>query len=196
MSTPRSKPQSRKKPKLDMDGITKAFTVFRQAKNAEITAKAVHERLRDTALMPAVAAFGHTYGDKGQHLAIDLPEEIDGFTRLVRRTKSSQFLNIDRAEALAAERGFLPQVQVTTVTITGVPAEKEGELLTLLEAADLGRFGLVQVRTAFDQERLYAFHQTHREPTTLGDAQYLTEGDMDSLLDTDVSYAFHPEKSS
>lgn len=196
MSTPRKRPQSRKKPQLDMAAVVKAFTEFRQAKNAEVAAKAIHERLRDSALMPAVVAFGRAHGEKGQHLAIDLPEEIDGFTRLVRRTKATPMLNIDRAEKLAEERGFLPEVQVTTVTITGVPGEKAAEVAALLEKAGLGEYGLVQVDTSFSQDRLYAFHQKHREPAKKGDKRYLTEEEMDSFIDTDVSYAFHPEKSS
>lgn len=181
------KPRSRRRAagEAALAPVFEAFSRFRELKKAEALAKQGHETLRDEKLMPALEKYGEAHGENGQHLAIPLPEPIDGFTRLVRRANTSTYINIDRAEALAEERGFLPHIQTTTVTVR-VPAERLPAMAKLIASLEKLEGAEVFTTTLFDQDRLYAYHQAHRDQ--------LTEQEMDSLLDSDTRYSFHPEK--
>lgn len=194
----------------ELNKIVRAFTAFRKQKNAEAAAKAAHEELRDRQLMPALVEYGRAHGEKGQHLAIDLPDEIDGFTRLVRRANTSTYVDVTAAEKLLKKKGVLEDAQVVSVMITGIPATRSEELLEAIEKLKLEKkFGVLpQVETSFSQEALYALHQRHRAEIQqleeeagkpLGvraKSKYLLETDIDGLLVSETNYSFHPERSS
>lgn len=187
--------------------IVTAFRDFRAAKNAEADAKAKHERLRDEVLMPALKAAGKAHGERGQHLAIDLPEAIDGFVRLVRRANESRAIDIDAAEKLLKKKGVLEKCQLASVSITGITADQLDELLADLAKLKIERkYGVVPMsHTAFSQEAMYAIYQRQRQElqeredkgdriTAIERRKYLTEEELDGLIVTDTTYSFHPEK--
>lgn len=175
-----------KKPKIDLQALVKSFTDFRAAKRAESAAKTTYEKIRDNDLMPALIAYGEAHGDKGQHLAIELPEEVDGFVRLVRRANTSNLLDIDKAEKLLEEKGILAECQTISVVIPDIPGTMLEELEAALKKAKLDRFGVVQVAQRFSQDAMMAYHQKNREK--------LTEEELDSLIVTETTYSFWPEK--
>ena len=178
----------RKKRGPDITELAAAFAEFRRLKNAETEAKRQHEKLRDDVLMPALVEYGEPHGEKGQHLAIPLPEPIDGLVRLVRRANTSTYIDVDKAEELATALGVLDEVQAGTVTFTytGTPAEAE-KVAKALRKAGVEEHAPVLEHVAFSQDRLYAFHQANRD--------VITEQDIDDLLVTEVKYAFFPERS-
>lgn len=174
------------KAKIDIQAIVKSFTEFRAAKRAETAAKNKYESLRDNELMPALVAYGQAHGDKGQHLAIDLPEEVDGFVRIVRRSNTSNLLDLDKAEKLLTEKGILAECQVISVVIPDIPGTMLAELEAALKKAKLERFGVVQVAQRFSQDAMMAYHQKNRDE--------LTEDELDSLIVSETTYSFFPEK--
>ncbi len=189
----------------DVRRISKHFVNFRKQKNLAAAATTEAERLRDKELMPALVEYGTAHGEKGVHLAIDLPEPVDGFVRIVRRSNTSTFVDVDAAEKMLKRKGVLQEAQMTTVVIT-VPATDSEELLTSLEKLKLEKkFGtLPQVETSFSQEAMYALHQRHRaeieERTKAGEkigvralSKYLLEDDIDGLLKSETRYSFNPE---
>lgn len=173
--------------KVDIKALVEAFTAFRRAKNTEATSKKEAERLRDEDLMPALIKHGHVHGEQGKHLAIELPEPIDGFTRLVRRANTSRLLDVEAAETLLEKKGVLEQAQQATLIVSGVPAEKLEEFRRAIEKAKLETFGSVAVDVQFSQERMMAYHQQNRDK--------LTEKELDSLIIEETTYSFFPEKS-
>lgn len=188
--------------------ILKAFADFREAKNLEATAKATHEKLRDDVLMPALKAAGKAHGEKGQHLAIDLPEPIDGFVRLVRRTNESRAIDVDAAEAMLKKKGVLDQCQLSTITISGVTGDIVDELLETLAKLKLEqKYGVLPTcHTTFSQEAMYAIYQRQRQELEALEAagkkigvrersKYITEAELDGLIVTETTYSFHPEKT-
>lgn len=178
---------SKKKPTLNMALVIEGFRGFRAAKNTEATAKATAEELRDK-LLPVVETFGVAHGEHGQHQAIELPEPVDGYVRLVRRKNVSQFFDLDAAERLAADKGVLEDVQTTSITLTfaGTAAEAH-ELMRVLKHNDVESMGAAIVADVrVEQEKVYALHQ--RQP------KVITAGDLDKLLVDDVKFSFHPEK--
>ena len=172
----------------DVTALVTAFTEFRRLKRAETESKKQHETLRDDVLMPALVQFGQAHGEKGQHLAIELPEPVDGLVRLVRRANVSTSIDVDAAEALATDRGFLKDIQAGTVTFsfTGTPAQAR-KVATALRTAGVEEHAPVLEAVRFSQDRLYAFHQEHRDK--------LTESDMDDLIVDEITYSFFPERS-
>lgn len=174
------------KPKIDIQALVKSFTQFRAAKRAEADAKSTYEKIRDNDLMPALVAYGEAHGEKGQHLAIDLPEEVDGFVRLVRRANTSHLLDVDKAEEMLAKKGILAECQTLSVVIPDIPGTMLEELETALKKAKLERFGVVQVAQRFSQDAMMAYHQKNREE--------LTEEEIDSLIVEETTYSFFPEK--
>ena len=172
----------------DVPALVTAFTEFRRLKRAEAESKKQHEALRDDVLMPALVKFGHDHGEHAQHLAIELPEPIDGLVRLVRRANTSTSIDVDAAEALAMSRGFLTDIQVGTVnfSFTGTPAQAK-KVAAALRAAGAEEHAPVLGTVRFDQDRMYAYHQSHRDK--------LTESDIDGLIVDHVTYSFFPEKS-
>lgn len=169
----------------DLGALVKSFTEFRRLKVAETAAKQQHEKLRDEELMPALVAHGQPHGEQGQHLALELPEPIDGFVRIVRRRNVSTSLDIDAAEALAEEKGVLQEVQTGSIRVDGIPADKLAGLEKLI--AQLEKVGTVDVKVELDQDKLFAVHQADRER--------ITEAELDKLFVEDVRYSFVPEKS-
>lgn len=189
----RRRPGARKGP--DMDKIVKHFTRFRELKRAEKAAKEEHERLRDEELMPALIEYGQAHGEKGQHLAIELPEPVDGLTRLVRRANTSHYVDVDKAEEMAKKGGYLEDIQVGVVQFQFVGTPEEASVVrALLEKAKVEKYAPIQHAERFDQDRLMAFHQTHREPTRKGDKKVLTEDQLDSLMVEETTYSFFPER--
>lgn len=182
----RSSPGESKPPKIDIQAIVKSFAEFRAAKRAETAAKTKYESLRDNELMPALVAYGEAHGDKGQHLAIDLPEEVDGFVRIVRRANTSRLLDLDKAEELMTEKGILAECQTVSVVIPDIPGTMLAELDAALKKAKLERFGVVQVAQRFSQDAMMAYHQKNRDE--------LTEEEIDSLIVEETTYSFFPEK--
>lgn len=189
-AVPRRKPAKKAaaaaKPKLDLGALVQKFAEFREAKNAEVIAKAQAERLRDNDLMPALIEYGEKHGEKGAHLAIELPEPVDGFVRMVRRANTSRLLDIDAAEELLEEKGILAECQTITVTIPDISGTQAAALEAALKKAKLDQFGVVQVATRFSQDAMYAYHQKHRD--------VLTEEEIDDLIVEETSYSFFPEK--
>lgn len=188
--------------------LAKIFADFRKQKNAAEAAVIEANRLRDEELMPALIKHGEAYGETGAHLAIELPEEIDGFVRLVRRANTSRLIDIDAAEKLLKKKGVLDQAKIVTVTITGVPATQLEELSAAIEKLRLERkFGVLpDISTHFDQTAMYAIHQRHRQELQdreeAGDkigvrerSKYLTEEELDGLVVTETTYSFHPSKT-
>lgn len=169
----------------DVTKLATSFKDFRKLKNIEATAKKEHEALRDQLFMPDLEKHGRPHGENGAHRAIDLPEPVDGYVRLVRRANISSQLDLDAAEKLCADRGVLDEVQSTTITVTGISNADLAALQTVLRK--LEKIGTVEQRTDFDQDKLYALHQRDRE--------LITEQELDDLLVEDVRYSFHPEKS-
>lgn len=89
-------------------GLTKTAIAawFRQWVTADHEAKAANARkseLRDR-FMEALERQGYE-DDKG-HLYIDLPEEIEGYTKVCRQLRVSQSVDPDEAEALLKEKGL------------------------------------------------------------------------------------------
>lgn len=193
--------------KAQVAKVATAFAKFRKAKNAEAAAKQIADELKTESLLPALVDYGQRHGDKGQHLAIELPEPIDGYGVLVRRTNVSRLLDVDKAEELATEKGILPEVQVGLIAIK-VPASEHAGLLRAIKAVvkerELGKVAEVQAATQFSQDALMAYHQQHRdEETALETARKagkrkakptLTEAEVDALIVEEKTYSFHPEK--
>jgi hypothetical protein len=187
--------------------LVEAFRTFRDAKNLAETNVAIANRLRDEVIMPGLKATGTAHGEQGQHLAIDLPEPIDGFTRLVRRANKSRAVDIDAAEKMLKKKGVFEQTQSASVTITGITADRLEELLTDLAKLKLEKkYGVLpQSQTSFSQELMYAVYQRQRQELQeredkgekLGVRErnkYISEADLDALIVTDTTYSFHPEK--
>jgi hypothetical protein len=172
---------------LDITGIADTFRRFRELRTAADLAKQQHEKLRDEELMPALISYGQAHGEKGQHLAIDLPEEIDGFVRLVRRANTSRFIDVDKAETLAKAGKYLSEIQAGRVVFAfeGTPAEAK-KVAKILKDAGVEDFAPIQTAEAFSQERLMAYHQKHRDK--------LTEKQLDSLFVEETTYSFFPER--
>ena len=172
---------------LDLLALAKKFAAQRVAKNAAAENTKVANTLRDE-IMPVIARVGVAHGEKGQHLAIELLEPVDGCTRLVRRTNSSTFINVDRAEDLAMRNGYLEEIQHAGISVgfVGTPAEirKVKAVLRKLGVLDLPNAD-IEEKEQFSQERLMAYHQRHPEK--------LTEQLLDGLYDTDKTYSFNPE---
>lgn len=189
----RRRPKATRGP--DMTKIVSTFTRFRELKRAEKAAKEEYEALRDNELMPALIEYGQAHGDHGQHLAIELPEPVDGLVRLVRRANTSRYIDVDKAEALAEAGGFLEDVQVGEVAFrfTGTPEEAR-KVKALLEKAKVEQHGVLEYRERFDQDRMMAFHQAHRAPAKKGDKRFLSEDMIDSLVVEETAYSFFPEK--
>lgn len=188
MTTVKRRPRAATKPKLDVPKLVQTFAEFRRLKVAESTAKSQHEKLRDSELMPALEAYGRAHGETGAHLAIDLPEPVDGFVRLVRRANVSRLFDIEAAEKLAADKGVLDEVQQTTFTLT-VRAEDAAAVRKAITALQSGsKVGDLELaeRTELVQDALYALHQRDRD--------LITEAELDALIVEDVKYAFFPEK--
>lgn len=176
-----------KQPVLDMKLVIDGFKAFRAARTTEATAKTTAEQLRDQ-LMPLLETFGQAHGETGVHRALDLPEPIDGFVRIVRRSNTSQYFDIDAAQALCAKKKVLDDVQTTTITLSfsGTAAEAQ-RVMDAVEDAGLEKMGCtVDAVVYLEQDKVYALHQKSPE--------VITEADLDSLLVDDVKYSFVPEK--
>ena len=188
-AVPRRRPAKRgaaAKPKLSLDALVESFTAFRAAKTQEAEAKKTAEQLRDETLMPALIEYGEAHGEKGVHLAIELPEPVDGYVRLVRRANTSRLLDVDAAEALLKGKGVLEECQITTVVIH-VPTSQRDALETALSKVKVDKLGGSLVsETRFSQDAMYAYHQTHRDD--------LTETEIDGLIVEETSYSFFPER--
>lgn len=205
-SSPPSAKTTRKK-QLDLAALAETFRKFRTLKTTEAEAKKQHEELRDEELVPALVEFGEAHGDRGQHLAIELPEEIDGFVRLVRRANQTTLLDLDAAEALMTDKGILTDVQTGAIAITGIPADVMDELVeaitVLLKDTEVVDATLAS-RVAFDQDKMMAYHQAHRDEDAAKQTAkargkrkpgpLLTETEVDKLFVTETSYSFWPEK--
>lgn len=196
-AVPRRRPAKPKGP--DLASLAEKFRKYRQLRNAESLAKSEHEKMRDEDFMPVLEKVGVAHGEHGQHQAIELPEPIDGFVRLVRRANVSRYINVDKAEELAQHRGFLEDIQSGTVsfTFTGTPAEAH-KLAERLREQGAEEFAPIHESVAFDQDRLMAFHQQHRAPEAprgKGAMRYITEAELDGLFEEDTRYSFFPEKS-
>jgi hypothetical protein len=180
----------RRKPtsKVDLAHLASIFAEHRRAKAAATAATAVANAKRDE-ITPIIEKFGTPHGDKGQHKVIELPEPVDGCTKLVRRANKSTFINVDRAEAMAQKGKFLEQIQEGRVTLmfAGDPRTARQVLKQIKDSGLLEVDGVkVGADQQFSQERLLAFHQRHRDTK-------LTEKMLDSLYDTDITYSFNPE---
>lgn len=173
------------KTRLSPAKLRELYAEHKRAKDAATAANAVAESTKKT-LMAELEANGVAHGEKGQHLAIALPEPVDGITTLVRRANKSTYINVDKAEALATEGGYLEHIQAGRVVLTfeGTPAEARA-LARKIRKAALVEEDQVSVDIAFSQERLMAYHQRHRD--------VLTEDMLDGLYETDVRYSFNPE---
>lgn len=170
---------------LDMGKVVRDFADFRKAKNAESVAKTVHERLRDRALMPLLERFGKPHGEHGQHLAIELPEDVDGFVRLVRRTNMREEFDLDAAEVLVESKGILRECQTVSVRMDGIPATELEKLRKAIEAAGLEQYAPVLVDVRLDQDKVYAAH-----------ARKLIDADeLDKLIVSTPTYSFFPERA-
>lgn len=183
MTTVRRRKTAR--PQLDMTRVVESFRAFRQAKNAEAQAKSTYEKLRDEALMPVVEQFGAAHGETGVHRAIELPEPIDGFVRLVRRANTSESFDIDAAEKLAADKGILEEVQTVSLRMDGIPATMLGKLRELIAGTGLEDFAPVLVDVRLDQDKVYAAHARGQ----------VTAEELDGLIITETRYSFFPEKA-
>lgn len=203
-AVPRRKPV---KKKFDMARFVQTFTDWNSERQREKDAKAEHERLRDELLMPALIEAGAAHGEKGQHLAIELPEQVGEYVRVVRRANTSTYLNIDAAEKLLKKKDVLPECQVVSVSITGIPATQLLELEAALAKLQLEKKFQVlpDIQTSFSQERMYALHQRHRQELEEREARgeritaterkkYLTAEELDGLIESTTNYSFFPEK--
>ncbi len=170
---------------LDLKKVVRDFADFREAKRAESAAKRVHESLRDRALMPLLERYGKPHGEKGAHLAIELPEEIDGFVRLVRRTNNREAFDVDAAEVLVEEKGILRECQTVSVRMDGIPGNLLEALRTAIDEADLERFAPVLVDVRLDQDKVYAAHARGQ----------VTAEELDKLIINEPIYSFFPEKA-
>lgn len=211
MTTVRRRATAAKTPtkkKFDPAEIAATFTEFRRLKTAEAVAKEGHEKLRDEKLMPALIQFGEAWGEKGQHLAIELPEPIDGFTRIVRRTNVSRVLDIDAAEALLEKKGVLAEAQVATIRIDNIPGTVIDEVMEALAKIKLEKnFGLLPaLDISFSQDGMYAIYQRQRQElqeridagervSAAEKKKYLTEEELDALIEETETYSLNPEKS-
>jgi hypothetical protein len=172
---------------VDLAPVIASFKEFRQHKNAEAAAKRGYEQLRDKVLMPVLERFGQPWGETGAHRAIELPEEVDGFVRIVRRANTSREFDLDAAEKLCADKGVLEQVQTVNVRMTGIPATKLAELRAALEEAGLEDFAPVLIDTKLEQDLVYALHQRDRD--------LITAAELDELIVEETRYSFFPERA-
>lgn len=173
--------------KIDMEELKLLFAQQRDAKRAAAIETALANSLRDR-ITPIIERAGVAHGDKGQHLAIELPEPIDGCTRLVRRANSSTFINVDRAENLATRGKYLEEIQSGSLSLTfeGTPAEVRKVKAVLRKMGALDVEGtVVNESQTFSQARLMAYHQRHPD--------VLTEKLLDGLYDTTTTHSFNPE---
>lgn len=173
-------------PAFDLQQVVERFTEFRRLKRAEAEAKSQHERIRDE-LMPLLEQHGRAHGETGAHQAIDLPEPVDGLVRLVRRANVSAYFDLDAAEALAEEKGILPEVQTVTLRMEGIPATQLDALQKALKKAGLEDFAPVLIDVRVEQDKVYAAHA--RDP------KVITEADLDRLLVEETKFSFFPEKA-
>lgn len=199
-------PKTPSKTKFDPQSVVKTFAEFRRLKTVEALAKVAHEKLRDDKLMPDLLKFGEPYGEKGQHLAIELPEEIDGFVRLVRRANVSRLLDIDAAEALLKKKGVLEECQTGTITIRDIPGAIIDDVVDAIAKLKLEKRGLLPtLDVAFSQDAMYAVYQRQRQElqeridageriTATEKKKYLTEDELDALVEETVTYSLNPEK--
>lgn len=193
-----------KAPEVPITELVEAFSAFRAAKNAEAAGKKKAEDLRDETLLPALVKHGVAHGEKGVHLAIELPEPVDGFVRIVRRANTSRFLDVDKAEKLLADKGVLEECQTIQVSIAGIGGTQLKKLKKLLEDSGLGELGDINIAVGFDQDRMMAYHQLHRDDETAKETAKnvgarkprptLTAEELDALIVTETSYAFFPER--
>lgn len=195
-------------PKAQVNKVVKAFTAFRKAKNAAADATKTADELKVETLLPALVEYGRAHGEKGQHLAIELPEAVDGFGVLVRRANVSRLLDIDKAEKMAEEKGVLPQVQLGVIGIR-LPATELPGLLRAIKAVvkekELGKIADVQSQAMFSQDALMAYHQQHRDEETAKETAkkagkrkpgpVISEAEIDALIVEETTYSFHPEKA-
>lgn len=177
------------KPKLTprvKSKIANAFMDNRKLKADAAEATKAADKLRDNDLLPDIEAYGEPYGDQGQHRAIVLDDEVDGYNAVVRQRNVSRGVDVDKAEALAERKGVLPQVQTCTLSLTDIPGERYDALLKALETAGLEAFGDVVVRREFSQDRLYAYHQQHRD--------VITPRDLDKIIVETESFSLVARK--
>ena len=164
-------------PKLTPSVLRKVASAFAQHRLAKSQIKALTEvsnELRDVDLLPLIETYGAPHGTNGQHLAIELDPPVDGQRFVVRERRVSSSIDVDKAEGIAKRKGVLDKVQVCSVSLTGIPAEKRDALEAALDAAGLSEFADVVLRTEFSQERFYALHQSDRT--------VITERDIDKIL--------------
>lgn len=171
----------------DLGDLVAKFASFRAQKDLEAAAKKEHEKLRDEVLMPALVKFGQPHGERNVHLAIELPEPVGGFRRLVRRANTSRLLDIDAAEALLKSKGILQEAQTITITVTGIPGNSLAEAEAFAEEFGDMEGVTAKVDVRFDQDKLYALHQRDRDT--------VTEAELDGLIVKETTYAFFPEKT-